>query len=124
MEGIGVSCFCLLKFALIGKRFVMDEKLEKIVVLEQKIIDLLNKLKQNHFDLTKLNDENQDLLQQNNNYTEEVLHLKAENKSLKIANNLLGSNEGKASTKNKINSLIKEVDFCINQLTEINSVYE
>jgi len=39
---------------------------------------------------------------------------------LKIANNLLGSNEGKTQTKAKINSLIKEVDHCIQQLSEMN----
>jgi hypothetical protein len=50
----------------------------------------------------------------------QVKSLKEENKSLKIANNLLGSNEGKTQTKAKINSLIKEVDYCISQLTEMN----
>ncbi len=46
--------------------------------------------------------------------------LESENKSLKIANNLLGSNEGNQETKSKINSLIKEVDFCIQQVSEMN----
>ena len=48
------------------------------------------------------------------------MFLQKENKSLKIANNLLGSNEGKSQTKTKINGLIKEVDDCINQLSEMN----
>jgi hypothetical protein len=39
---------------------------------------------------------------------------------LKIVNNLLGSNEGNQETKSKINSLIKEVDFCIQQVSEMN----
>jgi hypothetical protein len=51
---------------------------------------------------------------------ENISALKEENKSLRIANNLLGSNEGKTQTKTKINSLIKEVDYCIQQLSEIN----
>lgn len=102
----------------------MEEKLDRIVVLEHKIIDLLNKLKQNHFDLTKLSESNEQLSGQNNTLSEQLQRLKAENKTLKIANNLLGSTEGKASTKNKINSLIKDVDYCISQLTEISSVYE
>ena len=50
----------------------------------------------------------------------QIKSFKEENKSLKIANNLLGSNEGKTQTKAKINSLIKEVDYCISQLTEMN----
>jgi hypothetical protein len=36
-----------------------------------------------------------------------------------MANSLLGSKESKAITKRKITSLIKEVDFCIHQLSEI-----
>jgi len=51
---------------------------------------------------------------------DQIKNLKEENKSLKIANNLLGSNEGKTQTKAKINSLIKEVDYCISQLSEMN----
>ena len=51
---------------------------------------------------------------------DQMKNLKEENKSLKIANNLLGSNEGKTQTKAKINSLIKEVDYCISQLSEMN----
>ena len=102
----------------------MEQKFKKIVVLEHKIIELLNKLKQNHFDLTQLRESNEELKQQNNNYLDDLQRLKAENKSLKIANNLLGSQEGKASTKHKINGLIKDVDYCISQITEINSVYE
>ena len=43
-----------------------------------------------------------------------------ENKSLKIANNLLGSNEGTQATKSKINSLIREVENCIQQVSEMN----
>ena len=39
-------------------------------------------------------------------------------KSLKIANTILGSNNGKKDTKLEINSLIREIDYCISQLTE------
>ena len=46
--------------------------------------------------------------------------LKDENKSLKNANNLLRSKEGNVITKNKIKSIIKEVDSCINLITDIN----
>jgi hypothetical protein len=49
-----------------------------------------------------------------------MVQLREENKSLKIANNLLGSTEGKTQAKTKINSLIKEVDTCIQQLSEMN----
>lgn len=98
----------------------MDQKPLAIATLEEKIIGLLNRLKENHLNLTKLTESNESLSVQNKTLEEKILALKEENKSLKIANNLLGSNEGKTQTKTKINSLIKEVDYCIQQLSEIN----
>jgi chromosome segregation ATPase len=38
--------------------------------------------------------------------------------TLKIANSLLGSDENKRDTKLKINSLIREIDYCIAQLSD------
>ena len=98
----------------------MDQKPLAIATLEEKIIGLLNRLKENHLNLTKLTESNESLSVQNKALEEKILALKEENKSLKIATNLLGSNEGKTQTKTKINSLIKEVDYCIQQLSEIN----
>ena len=98
----------------------MDQKPLAIATLEEKIIGLLNRLKENHLNLTKLTESNESFSVQNKSLEEKILALKEENKSLKIANNLLGSNEGKTQTKTKINSLIKEVDYCIQQLSEIN----
>lgn len=98
----------------------MDQKPLAIATLEEKIIDLLNRLKENHLNLTKLKESNESLSVQNKALEENISALKEENKSLRIANNLLGSNEGKTQTKTKINSLIKEVDYCIQQLSEIN----
>ena len=40
-----------------------------------------------------------------------------ESESLKIANSMLGSDENKRETKLKINFLIREIDSCINQLS-------
>lgn len=47
-----------------------------------------------------------------------IQNLKAENRDLKTANALLGSDEFKRETKLKINSLVKEIDQCIIQLSE------
>ena len=44
--------------------------------------------------------------------------LKKQNESLKIAKSLLGSDENKRDTKLKINSLIREIDYCIAQLSD------
>ena len=91
-----------------------------ILILESKIIVLLNKLKENHLELKTLKDKNSLLELQKSELEGQNKRFKEENKSLKITNNLLGSNEGKTQTKAKINSLIKEVDYCISQLTEMN----
>jgi hypothetical protein len=88
-------------------------------VLEEKVVQLLNKLKDNHFLINKLKIERQGLEESNLDSKTQILRLKSENDSLKIANSLLGSKESKAISKRKINSLIKEVDFCINHISEI-----
>ena len=93
--------------------------MSSFVVLERKIVQLLNKLKENHLSINKLNIEKQELEQSNLDFKVQISRLKSENDALKMANSLLGSKESKAITKRKINSLIKEVDFCIDQLSEL-----
>ena len=88
-------------------------------VLEERIFQLLNKLKENHLLISKLEAENQEFSQESSSLRTEISELKKDNESLRMANALLGSKESKAITKRKINSLIKEVDFCINQLSEV-----
>ena len=44
--------------------------------------------------------------------------LRTQYESLKLANSLLGSDENKRDTKLKINSLIREIDQCIVQLSK------
>jgi hypothetical protein len=44
--------------------------------------------------------------------------IKSECESLKMANSLLGGDENKRDTKLKINSLIREIDYCIAQLSD------
>ena len=102
----------------------MNKKSSLIEVLEEKIIGLLNKLKENHLILIKQEESQLILLEKNKSLEDKIMLLQKENKSLKIANNLLGSNEGKSQTKTKINGLIKEVNDCINQLSEMNWLYE
>ena len=50
--------------------------------------------------------------------SEEMEALKKQYETLKIANALLGSAENKRDTKLKINSLIREIDYCIAQLSD------
>ena len=98
----------------------MNHKTSSLVILEAKIIELLNKLKENHLDLKTLREQKTLLENEKKELKSSLQLLKEENQSLTIANNLLGSNEGNTQTKSKINSLIKEVDYCIAQITEMN----
>ncbi|KQO32971.1 hypothetical protein ASF10_19410 [Flavobacterium sp. Leaf82] len=50
--------------------------------------------------------------------SEEMEALKKQYDTLKIANSLLGSDNNKRETKLKINSLIREIDYCIAQLSD------
>ena len=88
-------------------------------ILEEKIVLLLNKLKDNHLLINKLKIEMQGLEESNVDFKTQISKLRSENDNLKIANSLLGSKENKSVSKRKINNLIKEVDFCLNQLYEI-----
>ncbi|MGC6422360.1 MAG: hypothetical protein ACON47_02065 [Flavobacteriaceae bacterium] len=91
----------------------------QMLLLEKKIIALLNKLKDNHLQIQKYESEMASLQSQNKNLQEKNTVLHQENASLKVANSLLGSNESKTSTKRKLNSLIKEVDHCLYQIAEL-----
>ena len=48
----------------------------------------------------------------------EIEILKNQLDTLKMVNSLLGSEENKRETKLKINSLIREIDYCIAQLSD------
>ncbi|MDD5149551.1 MAG: hypothetical protein PHC28_03585 [Flavobacterium sp.] len=50
--------------------------------------------------------------------SQEIEALKSQYETLKIANALLGSEDNKRDTKLKINSLIREIDYCIAQLSD------
>ena len=91
---------------------------EIIDTLENKIEKLFTKIK-------SLEKNNQDLkieltksAQTIQNQSLEIEALKSQYETLKIANALLGSEENKRDTKLKINSLIREIDYCIAQLSD------
>jgi chromosome segregation ATPase len=53
-----------------------------------------------------------------NTQSNQIEALKSENEALKMTNSLLGGEENKRDTKLKINSLIREIDYCIAQLSD------
>jgi chromosome segregation ATPase len=91
---------------------------EIIDTLENKIVKLFSKiqfLEKNNLELReKLTDATKIISQQSH----EIEMLKKQYETLKIANSLLGSDDNKRDTKLKINSLIREIDYCIAQLSD------
>ncbi len=96
----------------------MSEIVEIIDTLETKIQKLFTKIN----DLEQKNQALQSELKISNNAFENqdlaVKTLKKDYESLKITNSLLGSEDYKRDTKLKINSLIREIDYCIAQLSD------
>jgi chromosome segregation ATPase len=96
----------------------MSVIVEIIDTLENKIEKLIIKIK-------SLDKNNQDLkieLTKSANIIQtqsiEIEAFKSQYETLKIANSLLGSDDNKRDTKFKINSLIREIDYCIAQLSD------
>jgi len=72
-----------------------------------------------------LEQENLKLLQQKNNFQQQLNKqqevigaLEKKYESLRVANTIVGSKEDKHATKLKINTLIREIDKCIVQLSD------
>ena len=100
------------------KLSLMNGLSELIDSLEVKFFKLNQKLIQ----LEKINlDLNEQLLTSKKiqqQQSEEIASLTNQIDSLKMINSLLGSEENKRETKLKINSLIREIDYCIAQLSD------
>lgn len=91
---------------------------EIIDTLENKIEKLIIKIRgldKNNQDLKIELTKSAYIIQTQSN---EIETLKSQYETLKIANSLLGSDDNKRDTKLKINSLIREIDYCIAQLSD------
>ncbi|RTY89669.1 hypothetical protein [Flavobacterium sp. GT3R68] len=96
----------------------MSEIAEIIDTLENRIEKLFSKiatLEQNTQSLKQELKQSVTIIQKQ---SEEIEVFKTQYESLKIANSLLGSDDNKRDTKLKINSLIREIDYCIAQLSD------
>ncbi|WP_333876423.1 hypothetical protein [Flavobacterium sp.] len=96
----------------------MSEIAEIIDSVESRIQQLfmkINSLEKTSTDLKTELEHAAMLIQRQN---DEIKTLKSECESLKMANSLLGGEENKRDTKLKINSLIREIDYCIAQLSD------
>lgn len=88
---------------------------DSLEVRFQKLLKKMEDLKQSNQEIEqKLNQAEQIIQHQ----AQEIRDLKSNFDSIKITNSLLGSDEYKRDTKLKINSLIREIDYCIAQLSD------
>ena len=94
-----------------GLSELLDSLEVKFFKLNQKVVQLemKNQELQDELLLSKKNQQQQ---------SGEIEDLKKQLDTLKMVNSLLGSEENKRETKLKINSLIREIDYCIAQLSD------
>ncbi|MDT0557443.1 hypothetical protein RM697_02205 [Ichthyenterobacterium sp. W332] len=94
-------------------------KIEDIVdSLENKISKVLHKQEVLRQTNAKLSEELVKYQQEVIRHQEELSTWIDKYESLKVANAMLGSDDNKRDTKLKINTLIREIDHCIAQLSE------
>ena len=96
----------------------MSELVQIVDSLENKISKLLHKLEVLQQTNAKLENE---LIATKNNHSatqKSVTDWEEKYNSLKMANSMLGSSTDKTEAKLKINTLIRELDYCIAQLAE------
>lgn len=94
-------------------------KIEDLVVaLEHKINKVIqesNDLKTANIELVNSSKVTQKTI---NSQSADLIAWKDKYQTLKMANTILGSDNDKRETKLKINTLIREIDHCIEQLSE------
>ena len=94
-----------------GLSELIDSLEVKFFKLNQKVaqLEMKNQELQDELLLSKKNQQKQ---------SGEIETLKNQLDTLKMVNSLLGSEENRRETKLKINSLIREIDYCIAQLSD------
>ncbi len=96
----------------------MNNVLEMVDLLEDKLTRLILKQEQLQNENTLLKQTEQLLMDKVSEQDDFIKGLNEKHESLKVANAIVGSKEDKHLTKIKINTLIREIDKCIVQLSE------
>ena len=96
----------------------MSQLSEIVDVLENRISKLLHKMEVLKQSNTKLTDQVAVLETAKEGLQANIEEWKEKYEALKMANSMLGSDNNKTEAKLKINTLIRELDQCIIQLTE------
>ncbi|MBS4039134.1 MAG: hypothetical protein KGZ81_00890 [Flavobacteriales bacterium] len=93
----------------------LNEFVQNLETSVQKLFQKMDTLEQLN---SHLKQQIQELEASKSSYEKQLKLLQNEVKALKMSNSLLGSEEFKRDTKLKINALVKEIDFCIHQLSD------
>ena len=96
----------------------MSELVDIVDSLENKISKLLHKLELLQQENIKLQEEVANVDNEKIDANNTLVVWEEKYNSLKLANSMLGSNTNKTEAKLKINTLIRELDHCIAQLSE------
>ena len=96
----------------------MSELVEIVDSLENKISKLLHKIELLNKSKIKLEQEIVTLRNEDDALRNTILEWEERYNSLKLANSILGSDKNKTEAKLKINTLIRELDYCMAQLAE------
>lgn len=96
----------------------MDKIKDLLSDLEKKVESNLNELLSLREQNNELLDKNKFLINERNDLMLDLESLEEKFKALKIANTITGSENNINETRSEINSLIREIDLCISQLSE------
>jgi len=96
----------------------MEGFLKTIDLLESKLLILLEKKQEQQEHTLKISQENERLREELSKLKQLNSDLEDNFKASKIANTIVGSGDNKLETKQKINSLIRDIDKCIALINE------
>jgi len=96
----------------------MSKMIETIDSLEHKVLQLIQKMEELEHSKATISGELIKAMEVIQQQTAAIDALKRECDTLRTTNSLLGSDENKRDTKLKINTLIREIDYCIAQLSD------
>ena len=96
----------------------MDKIKDLLSDLEKKVESNLKELLSLREQNNELLDINKSLINEKNDLMLDMESLEEKFKALKIANTITGSENNINETRSEINSLIREIDLCISQLSE------
>ena len=99
-------------------RYLMSDLKQLVALLNEKAIALQAQFQSIREENGKLKQTIEQLRSEKTSLQSTITSLKEKNETLAVANRILGSKDSKRETKLKLNTLIREIDACITQLTK------